>query len=136
MRRAGIGVLYLAALAGGTYLAFKPTFDSGFARVQADRGDTVLNHYLLEHTWQVVSNPDYRATLLSPPFFFPAKLTLAYSENMLGVAPVYWALRLALPPDLAYPWWMILLNALNFVAFAAVARWLGCRHLLVAFGGL
>jgi hypothetical protein len=138
MNRIGIAVLYLAALAGGTYLAFKPTLDSGFARVQTDLGDTVLNHYLLEHSWQVLTNREYRGTLLSPPFFYPTPLVLAYSESLLGVAPVYWALRWVLPDDryiLAYQLWMILLSALNFVAFAAVARWLKCDHLLSILGG-
>src|SRR5205085_3491733 len=32
--------------------------------------------------------------------------------------------------------WMILMSALNFVAFAAVARWLGCGHLLAVLGGV
>ena len=33
MSRAGIVFLYVVALAGGTYLAFRPTFDSDFARM-------------------------------------------------------------------------------------------------------
>ena len=94
MTRHGPCLLYAALLLGGTYAAFRPTFDSGFARMQTDLGDTILNHYLLEHTWQVVSNPDYRGTLLSPPFYFPQPLVLGYSENFLGVAPAYWAFRL------------------------------------------
>src|SRR5437868_3689521 len=113
MRRLGPLLLYAVALAGGSYQAFRPTFDSGFARLQANPGDTLLNHYLLEHTWRVVSDPGYRGTLLSPPFFYPTPLVLAYSENLLGAAPAYWALRLMLPPDLAYQWWMIAMNALN-----------------------
>lgn len=135
MRRIGIALLYLAALAGGTYGAFRPTFDSGFALVQSDPGDSVFNHYVLEHTWQVVANPDYRGTLLSPPFFYPTPLVLAYSESLLGAAPAYWLLRLGLSDVHAFQWWMILMNALNFVAFAAVARWLGCGHGTAVFGG-
>ena len=127
-------LLYLAALAGGLYSAYWPTFDSGFARIQADPGDGMLNHYLLEHTWQAVSNPNYPGTLLSPPFFYPQPLVLAYSENFLGVAPLYWALRLEMPDEPAYQWWMILCAALNFAAFAA-ARWLGCGHALAALAG-
>src|SRR5438270_783392 len=87
MRRFGIVVLYLAALCGGTYSTFRPTFDSGFARVQADAGDGMLNHYLLEHSWRVVSDTGYCGTLWSPPFFYPERLTLAYSESFLGVVP-------------------------------------------------
>jgi hypothetical protein len=90
--------------------------------MQADPGDTVLNGYLLEHGWRAVGEPGYRWPLWSPPFFHPQPLALAYSENLLGAAPVYWALRLGLPADLAYQWWMILLTGANFVAAAWAAR--------------
>ena len=126
---------YASLLAFGTYQTFRPTFDSHFARVQTERGDGMLNHYILEHTWQVLANPDYCGSLFSPPFFFPERSTLWYSEHLLGVAPLYWGLRLALPHDLAYQWWQIILDALNFVAFAAVARRLRCPHVLALAGG-
>jgi hypothetical protein len=127
--------LYLAVVIGGSYAAYGPTIASGFSRVQTDLGDSVLNHYLLEHTWRVVSDPQYPGTLLSPPFFHPTPMVLGYSENFLGAAPLYWGLRLGLSAELAFSWWSILAAALNVAAFAIVARWLGCNHLLAAFGG-
>lgn len=135
MRTAAVFAVYLAALAFGTYQTFSPMFDSHFERTQTERCDGMLNHYILEHTWQVVANPDYRGSLFSPPFFFPEPYTLWYSEHLLGVAPAYWALRLAMPADLAYQWWQILMDALNFLAFAAVVRWLGGPHPLAVLGG-
>src|SRR5688572_12841483 len=107
MARFAPGFLYALLLLGGTFLTFRPTFESGFRRVQTDFGDTVLNHYILEHSWQVLTNPAYPGTLLSPPFFYPQPLVIGYSEHLLGVAPVYWALRVVMPNDLAYQWWMI-----------------------------
>ena len=135
MNRPGTVLLYLAALGGGLYSAYRPTFDSGFARVQVEPGDGMLNHYLLEHTWRVISDPGYRGTLWSPPFFYPEPRVLGYSENFLGSAPIYWGLRLVLPDHLAHQWWMILCSVLNFAAFAAVARWLGCGYPVAALGG-
>jgi hypothetical protein len=135
MRTAALLSLYAAALALGLSQTFGPTFRSGFARVQTETGDGMLNHYILEHSWQSVTNPDYRGSLFSPPCFYPEPHTLWYSEHLLGVAPVYWALRVALPYDLAYQWWQIVLAALNFVAFAAVVRWLRCPHALAILGG-
>src|SRR5207248_6763683 len=135
MRTAALLAAYAAALGLGTYLTFRPTFDSRFARVQTERGDGMLNHYILEHTWQSVSNPAYRGSLFSPPCYFPEPYTLWYSEHLLGVAPVYWAFRLVMPYDLAYQWWQIVLSALNFVAFAAVVRWLRGPHVLAVLGG-
>jgi hypothetical protein len=134
-RRIGIALLYAAALAGGSYLAFRPTFDTGFARVVGDPGDTMLNHYLLEHSRRALFDPDYRGTLLSPPFFHPTPLVLGYSENLLGVAPLYWGLRLFLPEVPAFQVWMIVLSGLNLVAFAAVARWLGAGPVVALLGG-
>lgn len=135
MRTAAFLPVYFAALVFGTYQAFRPTIDSDFSQVQSERGDGMLNHYILEHSWQVLTNPDYHGSLFSPQFFFPEPYTLWYSEHLLGVAPAYWGLRLALPADLAYQWWQIAMNALNFVAFAVVVRWLGGPHLLALLGG-
>ncbi len=128
-------MLYLAALAVGTYLAFRPTLDSGFARVAGDPGDTMLNHYLLEHSRRALFDPEYCGTLLSPPFFHPTPLVLGYSENMLGVAPLYWGLRSFLPEVPAFQVWMIVLNGLNLLAFACAARWLGAGPLTALLGG-
>src|SRR5262245_28102214 len=134
MRTAGFLLLYVAAAILGTYFTFCPTFESGFAAIQTERGDGLLNHYILENSWLSISDPNYRGSLLSPPMFFPTKRTIYYSENLFGVAPLYWLLRLFLPFDLAYAWWQILLNLLNFVVFAFVARWLKWPH-LIALGG-
>lgn len=134
MRTAALLFLYAAAAVLGTYLTFRPTFDSGFASIQTERGDGLLNHFLLENSWLAISDSNYCGSLLSPPFFFPAKYTIYFSENLFGVAPLYWFLRLFLPFDLAYAWWQILLNLLNFVVFAVVARWLKWPH-LIALGG-
>jgi len=135
MRTVIVIPLYVAALVLGTYQTFQPMFDSHFAQMQSERGDGMLNHYILEHSWQALTNPTYPGSLFSPPFFFPEPYTLWYSEHLLGVAPAYWALRLVLPEDLAYQWWQISMNALNFVAFAVVLRWLGGPHLLALLGG-
>ena len=135
MKCTGIVLIYLAALVGGAYIAFKPTVDSGFARTQTETGDGMLNHYLLEHSWRAVSDRGYCGTLLAPPFYYPTPWVYWYSETLLGAAPVYWGLRLVMDYELAYQWWQIVCTGLNFITFVAVARWLNCSHLLAAFGG-
>src|SRR5262245_25196472 len=99
MRTVAVLFVYAALLALGTYQTFRPTIDSRFARTQTERTDGMLNHYILEHSWQVVSNPHYRWSLFSPPCFYPEPHTLWYSEHLLGTAPLYWVLRLAMPYD-------------------------------------
>jgi hypothetical protein len=134
MRTLAVVSLYAALLVAGAYQMFRPMIDSGFARSQVETGDGMLNHYILEHSWQVLSNRAYRGTLLTPPFFHPQPLVLGYSENLLGAAPVYWALRVAVPVGEAYQWWQVVCGVLNFAAMAVAARWLGCSHPVAALG--
>lgn len=127
-------LLYASALAFGTYHTFRPTFDTRFVYVQTERGDGMLNHLLLENSWLAISDPDYCGTLATPPFFFPEPYTLAFSENLFGSAPVYWALRLVTDYEMAYIWWQIVCSALNFVAFGLVCRWLKLPHVVALTG--
>jgi len=128
-------IVHSVILALGLCSAFHPTLFSGFARLQADPGDTLLNHYILEHSWRWLTRSDYIGTYWSPPFFHPQPLVLAYSENLLGTAPLYWLLRVACPQVLAYQLWMMLVTALTYVSFVAVLRRLGVGQLLAALGG-
>lgn len=134
MRTTALLLLYAGALAFGTYHTFRPTFDTGFVCIQTERGDGMLNHLLLENSWLAVSDPNYCGTLATPPFFYPQPYTLAYSENLFGSAPVYWALRLVTGHEMAYIWWQIICSALNFVAFGVVCRWLKLPHVVSLLG--
>ncbi|MBA4190543.1 MAG: hypothetical protein C0467_21360 [Planctomycetaceae bacterium] len=135
MRIAPVLLAYAVVLGFGLFQSFGPTFTSGFARMQTERGDGMLNHYILEHSWQSITNPDYCGSLFSPPCFYPTRATLWYSEHLLGVAPIYWGLRVVMPYDFAYQWWQIILNVMNFVSFALVLRWLRTPHILAMLGG-
>ncbi len=62
------------------------------SRIPGDLGDPVLNAWIL--SWVSDRLAHAGAGLWSPPIFHPYPLTLAYSENLLGiapfVAPLYW----------------------------------------------
>src|SRR5262245_26139947 len=135
MRTAALLVAYFAALGWGLYQSFAPGLRSGFARVQTERGDSMLNHYILEHTWRAISDPDYRGSFFSPACFYPQPHTLWYSEHMLGVAPVYWGLRVVVSQEVAFQLWQLVLTALNFGAFALVMRWFRAPHVIAILGG-
>jgi hypothetical protein len=134
MRTTALFLLYTAATALGIFQTFRPTVLSGFESVQTDRSDGMLNHYILENSWLSITDSNYCGSLITPPFCFPERGTLYYSENLFGTAPVYWALRLVLPGDLAYISWQMVLSVLNFVTFAVVARWLKMSHLVALAG--
>jgi len=127
-------LLYPSLLAYGMAFTFSPTFDSGFQLLQTDPGDTVLNHYFLEHSWRCVSQPDYKGELWSPPFYYPAPEVLAYSDNLFGGAPLYWLFRAFGSEVRAYQLWMMASFVLSFVAMALVLRWFGLSHSLCALG--
>jgi hypothetical protein len=127
--------IYLVVGVVSVCSAFYPTLESRFASIQSDVGDPMLSAYLLEHELLVLERPGYVGTLWSPPFFFPAREVLAYSENMVGVLPFYAPLRPWCSPTLAYQIVVILLLVLCYVSMIALLRSLGVRPLLASLGG-
>jgi hypothetical protein len=119
----GILLFYGVFLLSGLFLAFHPMILSGFARLQTDAGDTMFNHYLLEHGYRWATRWPQHHSFWDAPFFHPFPNVMAYSDALLGAAPVYWVYRLLGFPELAaYPLWMFSMLALNFVAMAALLR--------------
>jgi hypothetical protein len=123
-----------------------PTLSSGVAVLQTDPGDTLLNHYFLEHAYQHVRdgqlfNPEH---FWSPDYFWPVKDTLAWSDHLIGPAVLYGALRTLLlsDPYQAYAGWVSLTLLLNYVAIrkalqvispAGTATWLSIIALITSF---
>ncbi|MCE9533685.1 MAG: hypothetical protein K8T89_21545 [Planctomycetes bacterium] len=127
-------ILCLAGLFGGLLVGFHPMILSGFKRMPADPGDTILNHYFLEHSWHWVSDSKYPATFWSPRFFHPVPKTLTFSENLIGVAPLYWGLRLTCNEENAWQWWILIISATNYLAMYVVLRWFGINPFLAVLG--
>ena len=122
-----------------------PTLSSGLAQLQTDPGDTLLNHYFLEHAYQHVRdgqllNPDH---FWSPDYFWPIKDTLAWSDHLIGPAVLYGLFRtLLLDPYQAYVGWLILTLGLNYIALRralliispnTTPSWLSLIALITAF---
>jgi len=101
----------------GVLLSFYPTIISRFKNIQTDTGDTRLNNYFLEHSFQVFFRSGYSGNLWSPTFFFPYEEVLAFSDNLFGSAPVYYFFRTFLNPYSSFQIWMIAVSILNFLAF-------------------
>jgi hypothetical protein len=126
--------LYVAAGAVGTWFLFQPTLASRFSLMQPDPGDPLLNDYLLEHELRVLERRDHLGTFWSPPFFSPAPQALTYSENMMGMLPVYALLRLRWDPCASYQLLLILLCVLDYLAMLLVLRQLGVGPPLATLG--
>lgn len=107
----------LLAFAVGTLAAFHPTLFSGLGRVQGGLGDTRFVNYCLEHTYRWALRAPGHEDLWSPPAFYPHRNTYAYSDLLLGVAPLYWVWRaVGLEYDTAYQLFMLSVTTLNFLA--------------------
>ena len=120
----------------GVINSFGPTLSSSFRRMQADPIDSRFNHYVLEHGYRIIRHTETAGTFWSPGFFFPTRGVLAYSDNLIGSAPVYWIWRLMFDPEAAFSLWMISCCILNFASFAAFGRRLRLHPCLIAAGAM
>ena len=137
-RRAAAIVAALSAWAVGLLLQFNPMLLSGFRRMQSDWGDTRLNNYILEHGYRWLHGMPGHERFWSPPVFFPAPNTAAYSDVLLGVAPFYWPWRLlGFAPDTAFQLWLLTMATLNVAsAYLLLARGFRCRPVASAAGAM
>ncbi len=104
--------------------------------MQTDLGDTRFNNYVLEHGYRWLLGDELHKSFWDPPFFWPERNVAAYSDILLGVAPIYWAFRLiGIMPDTSFQLWMILIAALNYIAMFALLRWGVKVSILAACGG-
>ncbi len=124
--RAGI-VLAIAIGAAGLMMMHHPMLVSGLGRIQVDLADSRLINYLLEHNYLWYLQATGHERFWDPPFFYPARNIAAYSDTMLGIAPLYGIFRaVGLPPDTAFQLWILALSALNYAAmFHLLSRRLG-----------
>src|SRR5262249_54654073 len=107
----------------GLALTFWPMFRSGFALVPGDLGDARFINYVLEHDYRWAIRDPNHPDLWSTPALFPLPNTLAFSDNLLGVAPLYGLWRvLGAGPQTALQLWALTCAILDFGAFWLYAR--------------
>lgn len=80
----------LLAVLFGLGMSFLPMFLGLGKLLPGDRGDGRLNLYFLEYGYGWLSGDPARVNFWDAPFFYPAINTMAYSDVLLGIAPVYW----------------------------------------------
>ncbi|MCP5498262.1 MAG: hypothetical protein H7A25_00030 [Leptospiraceae bacterium] len=127
--------IYLSFFLGfallGIYISFEPTFSSNFQNLQTDPGDTRIVHYFMEHSYRFIFSESYQFELWSPGFYYPFRNALALSENLLGAAPFYWALRFFLEPSLSYQFWLCFIFLLNYLSMFSLLRYFNIRNIFV-----
>jgi hypothetical protein len=108
---------YFSIAVLGLVFAFHPMIFAGFQRLQTDEGDTIFNHYLLEHGYRWVTRWPKHLSFWDAPYFHPVPNVVAYSDAMLGSGPLYWLFRVIGISELpSYQLWLMSVLALDFVA--------------------
>jgi hypothetical protein len=120
----------------GLLMAYHPMLLSGLQRIPTNPGDMRFNHYILEHSYRWLLGWAEHRQFWSPPMFFPAQNTAAYSDILLSVAPLYWLWRLpGIPPDTALQLWLLTIASLNYLAaYVLLRNGFDCAPLAAAFG--
>ena len=101
--------------------------------VPGDLGDARFNNYILEHFFRFISGAtkDY----WNAPFFFPYQQTTAFSDTLLGSAPIYVLFRLiGLGRVSAFQGWYILAFVLDFTSASFILRRLKLQPLAIGIG--
>jgi len=85
--------------------------------IPGDLGDARFINFVLEHGYQYLIGNE--PSFYNAPFFYPAKNTLALSDNMAGTLPIYAFFRsLNYSRETAYQLWWVSIFVINyFVAF-------------------
>lgn len=106
---------YLIGLFVGIYFFTLNILGHGFGYFPGDLGDGRLNLYFLEHAHKFFTGQ--LDSFWDAPFMFPEKNVIAYSDNLLGSAPIYSFFRLiGLDNFTSYQWWFLMLSVLNYTA--------------------
>ena len=108
--------------------------------IPGDMGDARFNNWILEHFHQYVTGKV--GSFWDAPFMYPWKNAIALSDNLLGSAPIYSALRyLGQTREGAFQGWIVAMFALNYgCCFVAMRKWAGnsalaaCASYIFAFG--
>ena len=113
LKKASNYLPFLIGLFTGLYFVTLKVTGIGFTHFAGDLADGRLNLYFLEHAHQFFTGG--LDSFWDAPFFFPEKNTIAYSDNLLGSAPIYSFFRLiGLTTLSAYQCWYVSLAVLNF----------------------
>jgi hypothetical protein len=104
----------LIGLFVGLYFFTIQIIDINFLYFPGDLGDGRLNLYFLEHAYQFFFG--HVNHFWDAPFMYPEPNTIAYSDNLLGSAPIYFLFRIfGYNIYLSYLSWYVVVTSLNYI---------------------
>jgi hypothetical protein len=108
-------VAFSIGLTLGIYFITLNVLGVSLTHFPGDLGDGRLNLYFLEHAFKLFNGQ--LTSYWDAPFMYPEKNVLAYSDNLLGSAPIYALFRwLGYDTFTSYQFWFISLSVLNYTA--------------------
>lgn len=107
----------------GVWISYRGVVGSGLQQMAGDFGDTRLVNYVLEHSYRWLQREPLHRSFWDSPYFYRTPNATAFTETLLGAAPIYWVLRLlGCAPDTACQIWALILLLLGFGAFYLFLR--------------
>lgn len=106
-----------------------------FSYFPGDLGDGRLNLYFLEHAHKFFTGKI--PSFWEAPFMYPEPNVTAYSDNLLGSAPIYSFFRaIGVNTYLAYQLWFIVVSSLNYVCAFILLKYLFKNNYAAVLGAL
>ncbi len=123
----------LLLLAVGLYLVPVTIFETDFSMVPGDYGDARFNNYVLEHCYKYFTFQDRK--FWDAPMMYPQANVIAFSDNLIGTAPIYTLFRIfGTDRETAFQLWLLTIFALNFIAcYWVLSKWI--QHTILASTG-
>lgn len=108
-------IIMLIGLILGLLLFTFNVIGFNFSFFPGDLGDARLNLYFLEHAHMFFTGKIH--SFWNAPFMYPENNVIAYSDNLLGSAPIFSVFRL-MGFDLykSYQLWFVVVSALNYIS--------------------
>ena len=122
-------LLPLIMLIAGIWLFPLDILQRDLSLMPGDKGDSRLVNYILEHGHNFLTGKT--TNYWDAPFMYPEKMTMAYSENLIGAVPLYSLFRLfKFDRETSFQLWFLSLFVLNFIcAYWALKKWTDSRLL-------
>lgn len=128
-------IVFSIGLTLGIYFITLNVLGVSLTHFPGDLGDGRLNVYFLEHAYKLFSGE--LASYWDAPFMYPEKNVLAYSDNLLGSAPIYGLFRwLGYDTFSSYQLWFISLSVLNYAACYLLLKYLFNNSYAAVIGAL
>ena len=122
-------LLPLIMLIAGIWLFPLDILQRDLSLMPGDKGDSRLVNYILEHGHNFLTGKT--TNYWDAPFMYPEKMTMAYSENLIGAVPLYSLFRIfKFDRETSFQLWFLSLFVLNFIcAYWALKKWTDSRLL-------